>query len=98
MGELRKIPNVGKTTEKALISMGYTTIESLKGKTADELYLEECLCAAVERNGFPGVSLSVQRENPALSLYLRQGFRTVIERGEEYVMAKFFDTARYGLR
>lgn len=42
MGELRKIPNVGKTTEKALISMGYTTIESLKGKTADELYLGEC--------------------------------------------------------
>lgn len=42
MGELRKIPNVGKTTEKDLITMGYTTIESLKGKTADELYLEEC--------------------------------------------------------
>ena len=32
MSELRKIPNVGKTTEKDLIAMGYTTIESLKGK------------------------------------------------------------------
>ena len=32
MGELRKIPNVGKTTEKDLIEMGYRTIESLKGK------------------------------------------------------------------
>ena len=37
MSELRKIPNVGKTTEKDLIAMGYTTIESLKGKTAEQL-------------------------------------------------------------
>ena len=42
MSELRKIPNVGKTTEQDLIAMGYTTIESLKGKSADELYAEEC--------------------------------------------------------
>ena len=41
MSELRKIPNVGKTTEKDLIAMGYTTIESLKGKTAEQLYEEE---------------------------------------------------------
>ena len=43
MSELRKIPNVGKTTEQDLIAMGYTTIESLKGKSADELYAEECV-------------------------------------------------------
>ena len=42
MSELRKIPNVGKTTEKDLIAIGYTTIESLKGKTAEQLYEEEC--------------------------------------------------------
>lgn len=42
MGELRKIPNVGKQTEKDLIAMGYTTVASLKGKTAEELYAEEC--------------------------------------------------------
>lgn len=42
MSELRKIPNVGKTTEQDLMAMGYTTIESLKGKSADELYTEEC--------------------------------------------------------
>ena len=42
MSELRKIPNVGKATERDLIAMGYTTKESLKGKTADELYSEEC--------------------------------------------------------
>ena len=42
MSELRKIPNVGDTTEKDLIAMGYTSIESLKGKSADDLYREEC--------------------------------------------------------
>lgn len=42
MGELRKIPNVGKQTEQDLIRMGYTTIQSLRGKSADELYAEEC--------------------------------------------------------
>lgn len=42
MSELRKIPNIGKQTEKDLIAMGYTTIESLKGRTGEELYAEEC--------------------------------------------------------
>ena len=42
MGELSKIPNVGKATEKDLIAMGYTTVESLKGMTARQLYDEEC--------------------------------------------------------
>lgn len=42
MSELRKIPNVGRQTEKDLIAMGYTTIDSLRGKSAEELYLEEC--------------------------------------------------------
>ena len=42
MSELRNIPNVGKRTEQDLLAMGYTTIASLKGKTAQELYDEEC--------------------------------------------------------
>ena len=45
MSELRKIPNVGKTTEKDLIAMGYTTIESLKGKTAEQLTKKNVFCA-----------------------------------------------------
>ena len=32
MSELRQIPNVGQQTEQDLIAMGYTTLESLKGK------------------------------------------------------------------
>lgn len=42
MSELKKIPNVGKQTEKDLLAMGYATIESLKGKTGEQLYEEEC--------------------------------------------------------
>ncbi len=42
MSELRKIPNVGEKIEQDLIAMGYTTPESLKGKTAQQLYQEEC--------------------------------------------------------
>ena len=42
MSELRKIPNVGKATENALTAMGYTTIESLKSRSAEQLYAEEC--------------------------------------------------------
>lgn len=47
MGELRKIPNVGRQTERYLIAMGYDTIESLKGKRADELYEQECAMRGV---------------------------------------------------
>ena len=47
MGELRKIPNVGRQTEQYLIAMGYDTIESLKGKSADELYEQECAMRGV---------------------------------------------------
>lgn len=42
MSELKKIPNVGRRTEQALFAMGYTTIGSLKGKTGEQLYAEEC--------------------------------------------------------
>lgn len=42
MSGLRKIPNIGERTERDLIAMGYTSIESLKGKRAEELYAEEC--------------------------------------------------------
>lgn len=42
MSELRRIPNIGAATERDLIEMGYTTLQSLKGKSADELYAGEC--------------------------------------------------------
>ena len=42
MSELRTIPNVGACTEQDLIQMGYPTIASLRGKSAEELYAGEC--------------------------------------------------------
>lgn len=42
MGELRKIPGVGKKTEKDLIMLGYKNIESLKGEDPEKIYLKEC--------------------------------------------------------
>lgn len=42
MTELRKIPSVGKETEKDLIAMGYTTMASLKDADPEELYLQDC--------------------------------------------------------
>lgn len=43
MGELRKIPGVGKETEKGLIMLGYPTIESLRNANPEALYEKECL-------------------------------------------------------
>ena len=39
---LRSIPNVGQQTELELLAMGYTSVESLKGAKAEDLYNEEC--------------------------------------------------------
>lgn len=48
MTELRKIPSVGKETEKDLIAMGYTTIESLRDADPEELYLRDCAMKGVK--------------------------------------------------
>lgn len=45
MSELRTIPNIGACTEQDLILMGYTTIASLRGKSAEELYARSAGCA-----------------------------------------------------
>ena len=55
--ELRRIPNVGVQTQRDLIAMGYTTIDSLKGKRAEELYAEECRLGVCYRP-LPTLSLS----------------------------------------
>ncbi len=39
--EFRKIPGVGAATEQSLISLGYTTIDSLKGESPEEMYERE---------------------------------------------------------
>lgn len=39
---LRQIPNVGSQTGQDLVAMGYASVESLRGKKAEDLYEEEC--------------------------------------------------------
>lgn len=42
MTELRKIPGVGKETEKDLLALGYSTMASLKNADPEALYRREC--------------------------------------------------------
>ena len=48
--------------------------------------LLNALLLLLRENGFLRASLSVQRENPALHLYQRSGFRIAAEKGTEYLM------------
>ena len=48
--------------------------------------LLNALLFLLRENGYRQVSLSVQKENPALRLYQRTGFRIVAEKGTEYLM------------
>lgn len=47
----------------------------------------------LEKEGFPAVSLSVQKENPAFRLYRRLGFRSVRESRDECVLLRLFTAA-----
>ena len=44
------------------------------------------LLRLLRENGYQRTSLSVQKENPALRLYQRAGFRILAEKGTEYLM------------
>ena len=44
------------------------------------------LLLLLRENGYRRASFSVQKENPALRLYHRTGFRIVAEKGTEYLM------------
>ena len=48
--------------------------------------LLNALLLLLRENGYQGASLSVQKENPALRLYQRVGFRIVSEKDTEYLM------------
>lgn len=46
MGELQKIPSVGKDMEQHLRALGYDTIASLRGADPEEMYARECAQSA----------------------------------------------------
>jgi len=41
--DLKTIPGVGKETEKDLIEMGYSSVDSLKGEDPEEMYERHCI-------------------------------------------------------
>lgn len=43
MGDLRRIPGVGKNIEQDLMNIGITCVEDLKGRSPEELYRLDCL-------------------------------------------------------
>ncbi len=45
--ELTKIPGVGKNMAEHLTRAGFPTIESLKGKSPDEIYIADCLAQGI---------------------------------------------------
>lgn len=46
------------------------------------------LLLLLQENGYLRLSLSVQKDNPALRLYERAGFRILAEKGTEYLMLR----------
>ena len=55
--------------------------------------LLNALLLLLRENGYRQASLSVQKENPALRLYERAGFRILAEKDTEYLMLR--DIAKY---
>lgn len=45
--DLKEIPGVGARIEEALINLGYTSISSLKGQNAEEIFEKDCLLRGV---------------------------------------------------
>lgn len=41
--ELTTIPNIGKRTKEAMMNIGITCVEDLKGKDPEALYIKDCL-------------------------------------------------------
>ncbi|MDR1218537.1 MAG: helix-hairpin-helix domain-containing protein, partial [Treponema sp.] len=40
--ELEQIPGIGKNMAQHLINAGYSSIESLKGQSPEEIYFKDC--------------------------------------------------------
>lgn len=43
MSDLTKIPGIGKRMAQHLVNAGYPDIESLKGKSSEEIYAKHCM-------------------------------------------------------
>lgn len=48
--ELTKIPYIGKRTKEALMNIGITCVEDLRGKDPEELYMQDCLAKGFQED------------------------------------------------
>lgn len=46
--DLTQIPGIGKNMAEHLVKAGYPTIESLRGKNADDIYTADCLAQGTD--------------------------------------------------
>ena len=65
--------------------LAVSLLPSFRGKGIGTVLLEKFLEEIKQRN-LPGISLSVQKENPAHRLYERLGFEIVREQADTWVM------------
>ena len=68
-------------------SLAISLLPEYRGRGTGTRLLNDLLLLLRE-NGYRRASLSVQKENPALRLYQRIGFRIVAEKGTEYLMLR----------
>ena len=66
-------------------SLAISLLPEYRGKGIGTRLLNDLLLL-LQENGYRRASLSVQKENPALRLYQRTGFRILAEKGTEYLM------------
>jgi ribosomal protein S18 acetylase RimI-like enzyme len=67
--------------------LGVAVVPGMRGRGIGGVLLDN-LFAHLVAVGCPRISLSVQRENPAVRLYRRAGFVTVRDNGEDRIMVK----------
>ncbi len=79
-------------THQDVPELGIAVLPEYRGNGIGTLLMKEMICETTEF--WPGISLSVDRRNPANHLYKRFGFHTIKEDGNTLVMLLQFDLAK----
>lgn len=58
--ELTTIPNIGEKTKKSLINIGITSVEDLRGKNPEDLYIKDCIKKDFKKTNVSYTSLEWQ--------------------------------------
>lgn len=85
----REITGLGHW-QKGIPSLAISVNNPYRGQGIGRRLLE-ALKAVLKEAGYKGVSLSVQKDNSAVRLYRRAGFKVVTENKEDYVMFCSFE-------